>query len=721
MQTLEFNLDADGIAILVIDVPGRSMNVLTPELQADLHDAIGRIRDDARIKGAIITSARRTSFLAGADLHEFLESFGNTTVQEAYQLSANLSGLFRSLERVGKPVAAAINGLALGAGLELALACHYRVLADDPAAVVGLPEVRVGLLPGAGGTQRLPRLLGIPKALPLLLEGKHLPPDQALALGVVDAVVPAEQILAAARDWIAKSPQAAQPWDLPGFAIPGGAGCLAPHAIRSFQAGSARLSQSTQRNYPAPPAILSAVFEGTQLPIDVGLRVESKYFARLLTHPVARNLIRTMFVNKGDADRLIRRPPAAPKLDVTRLGVVGAGLMGSGIACVAAAAGINVVLLDATQELAEKGRRHAVDFLKKDLATGRLTQQDYDSTLERIVATIDYAALRECGLVVEAVSEVRELKEKVLRHVADAAGNTALIATNTSTLPITGLAEATGRPDRFIGIHFFSPAQRMQLVEIIIGKRTSRETLAHALDFVKRLRKTPIVINDGPGFYTSRIFMAYVDEGMCMLAEGIHPALIENAGRLAGMPLGPLAVTDEVSIELQLKVLQQALADGLPDRMLRQHAQSVIRAMVGRGRLGRRAGGGFYDHPADGGRQLWPELKDLFPPAVDQPDLEAAKQRLLYIQALEAARCFEEGVIEHPADADLGAVLGLGFPSYTGGPLSLIDTVGVGTFFAQCRQLAERYGPRFMPTVWMLARAQEGQPYYDRGGAARSA
>lgn len=714
VETIELSIDADGIAILVLDVPGHSMNVLTPDLQEDLEEVVGRVRDDNNIKGAIITSARRTSFLAGADLREFLAMFESTKLEEAYQRSAALSGVFRRLEQAGKPIAAAINGLALGAGLELALACHYRVLADDSEAVIGLPEVRVGLLPGAGGTQRLPRLIGIPQALPLLLEGKHISPAEALALGVVNAIVPAAQILDKAREWILKSPESVQPWDLEGYSIPDGAGCLSPQAVRSFQAGTARVSQSTQRNYPAPLAILSSVFEGTQLPIDVGLRIESKYFARLLTHPVARNLIRTMFVNKGAADHLTRRPAGPAKFDVAKLGVVGAGLMGSGIACVAGSVGIDVVMLDTTQELAERGLSHVAGFLNKDLRTGKLSQEAHDSTLSRIVATTDYAALRDCDLVIEAVFERRDLKTKVMRAVEAATRESAIIATNTSTLPITGLAQAGGRPERFIGIHFFSPVPRMPLVEIIVGKRTSQETLAHALDFVRKLRKTPIVVNDSPGFYTSRLFMAYIDEGMCMLAQGVSPALIENAGRLAGMALGPLAVTDEVSIELQLKVLQQAIEDHLPERLLRRHAQAVIHSMIDRNRLGRRHGGGFYDYPTDASRQLWPGLQQLFPAAAGQPDVEVAKRRLLYIQALEAARCFEEGVVEHPADADLGAVMGLGFPSYTGGPLSLIDTIGVDVFVAECQALAERYGERFMPSRWMLVRGREGRLYYEK-------
>jgi len=708
MKTIQFELGGDGVALLSIHVAERPMNVLTPELEAELAACIERVAADPAIKGAVITSARDNAFVAGADLKDLVTAYGRETLQQAYARSAKLSGLYRRIETCGKPVACAINGLALGGGLELALACHYRVLADHPKAVLGLPEVKVGLLPGAGGTQRLPRLTGIASALPLLLEGNPVTPAQALKLGIVHALLPAEQLLAQARAWVLANPQAHQPWDRKGFQLPGGVGCLAPHAVESFQAGTSRVAQRTQRNYPAPPAILSAVFEGTQLPIDLALRVESKYFAKLLTDPVARNLMRTMFINKGAAEKLVRRPAGVPKMPVRKLGVLGAGLMGAGIAHVAAAAGIEVVLLDATPEQAEKGKAYSATLLGKDVEKGRLAPELAQAQLARILPTADYAQLVGCDLVVEAVFESREVKREVTQKAVAVLADDAIFASNTSTLPITGLAQAFPREAQFIGIHFFSPVERMPLVEIIRGRNTGDVALAKALDFVGQLRKTPIVVNDSPGFFTSRVFGTFVDEGMAMLAEGVAPALIENAARLAGMPVGPLAVCDEVSIELQLKVHEQAVADGLPKAFQRLTAIGVVRKMVQQlGRSGRRGGGGFYDYPVGAKKQLWPGLREAFPVAPRQPAVEELKQRFLYIQALETARCVEEGVIEHPADADLGSILGIGYPSWTGGVMSFIETVGVESFAAECQRLAKRHGARFKPGTALAPRAAD--------------
>ncbi|MDR3416223.1 MAG: 3-hydroxyacyl-CoA dehydrogenase NAD-binding domain-containing protein [Nevskia sp.] len=712
LKTIRFELDADGIALITIDVPGRPMNVLTPDLEADLAAAISCIAAGASIKGVVITSGKANGFIAGADLKDLVTAYGRDTAQQAYARSEKLSSLYRRLESCGKPVAAAINGLALGGGLELCLACHFRVLSDDPRAVLGLPEVKVGLLPGAGGTQRLPRLIGIANALPLMLGGEPVAPQQALKLGMVHALAPPAQLLDSARQWILGGPKPEQPWDVKGFRVPGGAGCLAPHATESFQAGTSRLARSTQRNYPAPLAIASAVFEGTLVPIDVGLRIESKYFAKLLIDPVARNLMRTMFINKNAADKLVRRPPGVARSAVRKLGVLGAGMMGAGIAHVAALAGIEVVLLDATQEQADKGKARSADLLARELQKGRTTQDRIDTALGRIVCTTDYGQLTGCDLVVEAVFENRDVKHAVTQKAAAVLGPHALFASNTSTLPITGLAASFPREEQFIGVHFFSPVERMPLVEVIRGAKTSDATLARTLDFVAQLRKTPIVVNDSPGFFTSRVFGTFVDEGMAMLAEGVEPALIENAARMAGMPVGPLAICDEVTIELQLKVHQQALADGLPERFQRLTAIEVVKKMVELGRIGRRGGAGFYEYPAGGGKRLWAGLGEVFPVRPLQPDAEQLKRRFLFIQALESARCVEENVIADPMDADLGSILGIGFPSWTGGTLSLIETVGVDAFFSDCRRLARHHGARFLPSPALIQRGKANVLYY---------
>jgi 3-hydroxyacyl-CoA dehydrogenase/enoyl-CoA hydratase/3-hydroxybutyryl-CoA epimerase len=717
---LKFDIDRDGIAILTIDVPGRPMNVITPELTADLTAAVDRIATDAAIKGAIITSGKPGAFVAGADLKDMVSAFDRgITPAEAAKFSFELSTLFRRMETCGKPFAAAINGLALGGGLEICLACHFRVLADDPKTVVGLPEVQVGLLPGAGGTQRLPRLIGIPNSLPLLLQGKQVKPAEALKLGIVHALAANDAVLEKAREWLLATPSAEQPWDKKGFRVPGGAGPMAPHASQTFVAGNALTSANTNGNYPAPPAIMSCVFEGTQVPIDLGLKIESKYFGKLLSGAVARNLIRTMFVNKGAADKLASRPKGVPKSKVTRLGVLGAGMMGAGVAHVSAKAGIEVVLLDSTQEQADKGKAGIAALQAKDLAKGKTTQDKIDAILGRIKATADYADLEGCDLVVEAVFEKREIKADVTRKTEAVIPETATFGSNTSTLPITGLAKASKRPAQFIGIHFFSPVEKMPLVEIILGEQTSEETLAKTLDYVAQIKKTPIVVRDFPGFYTSRVFGSFVQEGLKMLLDGIEPALIENGAKLAGFPVGPLAVSDEVTMFLQQSIYKQQDADGLDARYRGTIGRPVVDKMVDElKRPGRRFGAGFYDYPQGGAKKLWPGLKEAFPPKAGQPDVQEIKKRFLTMMALETARCFEEGVIASPIDADIGSILGIGYPAWTGGTLSYIDTLGAKAFVEDCQALARTWGPRFEPSAWLVARAKSGERFYPLSQAA---
>lgn len=721
-QHIRFEVDGDGVAILTLDLADRKVNVFTPAFTQELVEAVDRLASDPSIVGAVITSGKATGFLAGADLMEFVHVHDQgLTAREAAERVAPAAAALRRLERCGKPVAAAINGLALGGGFELCLACHHRVLLDDPKAVVGLPEVTVGLLPGGGGTQRLPRLVGIAKALPLLLEGRHVAGAEALRLGLVDALVERDALLPAARSWVLAHPGFQQPWDVKGFSVPGGAGAMAPHATQSFSLGLARLRRDTHDNYPAPLAILSAVYEGTQLPIDRGLKIESGYFGQLLAGPVARNLMRTMFINKGAARKLVRRPDGVARQPVKQLGVLGAGMMGSGIANVAATAGLSVVLVDMTQAAAEAGKARVAAVFARDVKAGRCSQADGDARLARIVATQDYGALRGCDFVVEAVFEDRAVKAQAYGHAAEGLGPLPagfVMASNTSTLPVSGLATLWPDPVEFIGLHFFSPVERMSVVEVIVGQRTSAHALARSLDLVAQLGKLPIVVNDSPGFYTSRIFCAYIDEGMAMLAEGIAPALIENAGRQAGFATGPLAVTDEVSLDLQQRVIAQAIADGLPKQFLREHAQPVVEAMAARGRLGRKSGGGFHDFVPGQPKRLWPGLSGLFPQAPAQPDVSEVKNRLLYSEALETARCVEEGVVPAAADADLGSVFALGYPAWTGGTLSFIDTVGIAAFVAQCDRLADRHGERFRPSPWLRNRAAEGLTFHPRATAA---
>ena len=720
-QNIRFSVDGDGIALLLIDVADRPMNVLTPGFRADLAECVNRIKSDAGIRGAVLASAK-SSFMAGADIKDMVGAFERgMTAAEAAGFSLELSKLLRSLETCGKPVAAAINGVALGGGFEVALACHYRVMADEPKGGVGFPEVTIGLLPGAGGTQRAPRLIGITEALKLITEGRQLSPADALKKGLVHEVAPTAEIVERARQWILKGGEGVQPWDKKGFRVPGGVGQTSPAVAQTFMVGTALTAKSTMRNYPAPIAILSCVYEGTQVPIDAGLAIESRYFGKLLSGPVARNLMRTMFVNKGLADKLARRPAGPPKSQVRRLGILGAGMMGAGVAYVSARAGMDVVLLDSTIELAEKGKDYSRQLLAKDVSRGKRSQADADALLARIKTTVSYEDLAGADLVIEAVFESRDIKADVTRKTEAVVPKNAVFASNTSTLPITGLAQASKRPAQFIGIHFFSPVDKMPLVEVIIGKKTSDDTLARALDYVGQLRKTPIVVNDSRGFYTSRCFGTFVYEGMAMLQEGVSPALIENSAKMAGMPVGPLAVADEVTIDLQWKVIKQTEQD-LGRRFQKPVAYEVTRKFIEElKRPGRRFGAGFYDYPKDAKKHLWPGLSDVYPLALRQPETDEVVKRLMYIQALEATRCMEEGVVTTAAEADLGSILGWGFPAWTGGTLSYIDTIGIRSFVAECEQLARRYGKRFKPSKWLRERAERDEPFHPAGGASRAA
>jgi 3-hydroxyacyl-CoA dehydrogenase/enoyl-CoA hydratase/3-hydroxybutyryl-CoA epimerase len=708
------------MATLTIDVPGKPVNVLTPEFRADLDNAVGRIATDAAIKGVIITSAKR-DFMAGADLKDLVTVHDRgVSAAEAAAFSGTLNKVYRRLETCGKPVVAAMNGLALGGGLELALACHYRVLADAPKVVVGFPEVTVGLLPGAGGTQRLSRLIGIANALPLMLEGKHVKPAEALKLGIVHETAAPDEVLARARAWLATGPEPIAPWDRKGFRVPGGAGMQNPGIVQTFMVGNALVARKTWHNFPAPPAILSAVYEGCQLPMDRALAVESKYFGKLLSGVVARNLMRTLFVNKGLADSLARRPEGIAKSQVRKLGILGAGMMGAGVAYVSAQAGMEVVLLDSSTEAAAKGKDHSSKLLAKGMQRGKVTQEQADALLARIRPTTDYADLAGCDLVIEAVFEQRDIKADVTARAEAVIGKTTVFASNTSTLPITGLAQASKRPGMFVGIHFFSPVDKMPLVEIIVGKKTSKEALARALDYVGQLRKTPIVVNDSRGFYTSRVIGTFASEGMAMLAEGIEPALIENAARMAGFPVGPLAVSDEVTLELQWKITRQTEQD-LGARFVKSVGYEVLEKMIELGRLGRRQGGGYYDYPAGEPKRLWSGLRQHWPVKAEQPPVEEVKKRFLFIEALESARCFEEGVLTHPADADLGSILGIGYPAWTGGALSYIETVGVEQFVAECKRMSRLYGPRFKPTRSLKKMAAEGRRFYPLPASGKAA
>ncbi|HTZ71196.1 MAG TPA: 3-hydroxyacyl-CoA dehydrogenase NAD-binding domain-containing protein [Acetobacteraceae bacterium] len=721
MNNFSLTVDESGVALITFDVPGRSMNTLTIDVTREIGEIVTRLSNDTAIKGAVLTSGKASGFCAGADLGELGAGAlgvggGNDEVslRASFDIAFTLSRLFRGLETCGKPVAAAVNGLALGGGLELVLACHYRVVADNPKIQLGLPESKVGLLPGAGGTQRLPRLIGALKALPLLLEGKSVSPQEALALGFIHEVMPPEKLVDAARNWVLTKGDAVAPWDKKDFKIPGG-GPYAPATSQVFMMGNAMLRRQSFGNYPAQLNIMKCVYEGLQVPIDAGLRIEGRYFVKTAGTPQARGMIRSLFLSLGELGKGAARPEGFAKSDAKKVAVLGAGMMGAGIAYVQAAAGIETVLLDTTLEAAEKGREYSRKLVEKSVKRGKLTQDKADALLARIKPSTDYADIAGADLVVEAVFEDRAIKAEVTKKAEAVIGENAVFGSNTSTLPITGLAEISRRPAKFIGIHFFSPVDRMGLVEIIVGAKTDRETIAKAVDYVLKIKKTPIVVNDSRGFYTSRCFGTFVQEGLEMLVEGIAPAIIDNVGRATGMPRGPLEMNDDVALDLSYKVRMQAKKD-LGDAYQGGPVDELIAKMVTElNRLGRKNGKGFYDYAADGTKKLWPGLADLAPVKIaeaDQTLIEEIRTRLLYRQAVEAARCMAENVVTNPREADVGAILGWGFAPWTGGPISLIDSVGLKQFVATCDQLAQRHGPRFTPPQSLRDMAAKGASFY---------
>ena len=711
-RCLTVAVDGYGIALVTMDVEAEPMNLATLQFGGELGAAVETLAADPAVRGVILTSGKR-DFMAGGDIHGMVDSFeqlGNeATVYR--QIARPFSELLRRMESCGKPFVAAINGSALGAGLEIAMACHRRIVADLPRLILALPEVTIGLIPGAGGSQRLPRLIGIERAVPLLLKGTRLSPGEALKLGVVDEVVPPEQLIERARAWLLAGGNSRQPWDEKDYRVPGGAGFFDARISRYFSQTATRLALSTQHNLPAPIALLSAVARGTAVPIDAGLRIESREFTRLLKNPVSRNLMRTSFVSRAKCDKLARRPAGVAPAELKRIGVIGAGLMGRGVAQVSAQAGFEVVMLDVSAGQAQSGRQGIADNLSRRVAKGQLDAAAAEQIVARILATEEYSRLAGCDLVVEAVFEDRKVKADVFRKVRAAVGPEAIIASNTSALPITQLAEGVEAPQRVIGLHFFSPVDRMPLVEVVSGAQTSSRTLAHALDFVKSLRKTPIQVMDAPGFFTTRVITAYLFESVGMVGDGIPPALIDNAARQAGFAIGPLALMDDLTLDLTYHATCRR-RDEAGGAWKEPYGFPVFHRFVAElGRKGRRYDAGFYDYAA--GRRLpWPGLQQVYASAKELPQVADLKQRMLYIQALEAARAYEEGVIADPGEGDVGSVLGIGFPGYTGGGFSLIDTVGIGAFVDACERLAERHGERFLPSPWLRARAARKQPFH---------
>ncbi len=715
--------DADGVALITWDSPGRSMNVLNAEVVAEIGKFVEEIAVDAAIKGAVVTSGKE-GFSGGADLSmlggmgaQYAKIAGEKGEEAAmkffYESSRQLSLTYRKLETCGKPFAAAINGVCMGGGFELALACQYRVLADHDKARVGLPEIKVGLFPGAGGTQRVARLMATPDALQMLAKGDQIKPAAAKKMGLVQETAPLAEIVAKAKAWVLANPGAKAPWDKPDFRLPSGK-VFSPTGMMVWPAANALYRRETYDNYPAARAILSCVYEGLQLPMDLALAVESRYFAKVLRSKEAAAMIRSLFLSMGELNKGARRPAGEPETRLKKIGIIGAGFMGAGVAYVSASAGLEVVLVDRDQESADKGKAHSEKLISSQIAKGRAKAADRDALLARITATPDYAALKGCDLVVEAVFEDRGVKQDATAKVQQVLGGDVIFASNSSTLPITSLAETSQKPENFIGIHFFSPVDKMMLVEIIMGEKTGDKALATAIDFVRAIRKTPIVVNDCRGFFANRCVGNYIREGHLMLMEGVPPAMIENAARMAGMPVGPLSLNDEVAIDLGWKILQATKKD-LGPNAVDPAQEKLLEAMVVKAqRFGRKNGKGFYDYPAQGQKSLWPGLaeiagKQLDPETISVQDL---KDRLLYTQALEAARTMEEKVVTDPREADVGSILGFGFAPFTGGVLSLIDGVGAKAFVARAKDLASKYGPRFEPGAGLTAMAEKGESFY---------
>lgn len=706
---IDITKDADGIAVLSFNMVGQPMNVINEQSSEAFKNALEQVLADKEIKGVIITSSR-PEFIAGADLNMIL---GLNNTNEVVEMTGQLHKLFRAMEKSGKPFVAAINGTALGGGYELCLACHYRVCVDDARIQIGLPEVQLGLLPGGGGTQRLPRLIGMQAALQNMLEGKRLRPAQAKSEGMVDQLVATkDELIPAAKKWILEVGKKVQPWDVDGYKVPGG-GVQSPNGVMVFTAGAALLMKKTFGNYPAAQYIMNCVYEGMQLPFDKALDVEARYFAKAVMSKESKHMIRTLFFTLNEANKGAARPKEIGEIPLKKVGILGAGMMGAGIAYVSADAGLEVVLKDVSLEAAAKGKSYAEKLWGAKLSKGFMTQEKYDGLVSRIKATDSAADLAGCDLIIEAVFEDRGLKATVTKESEPHLNPTGVFASNTSTLPITGLAEASAHPDKFIGLHFFSPVDKMPLVEIILGKETSDYAIAMAVDYVKKIKKTPIVVNDGRGFFTSRNFSTYVAEGLELLNEGVAPALIDNAGKAAGMPVGPLAVADEVTIELMYKIIKQTEKD---TGVSLDSAQKTIATLFVEklDRIGKKAGKGFYEYPEGGKKFLWPGLAEHFPVKEGVVDIETAKTRLLYRQVIEAVKCMEEGIVTSPKDADIGSIFGWGFAPYSGGVISFLDFVGYATFVATADKLADTYGERFRPTDKLRAMAANGESYYSK-------
>ena len=719
--------DADGIATITWDCYERPMNVMSEQGFFDLDVMVDDCLADETVKGVIITSAK-SDFAAGMDLSviaQTKEKNPENPAQGCFEMVTQIHKILRKIElagmdfktkKGGKPFVAVLPGTALGIGLEIPLACHHIIAADNPKAKIGLPEIKVGIFPGAGGTTRLVRKLGAMGASAILLEGKLNNPSKAKAAGIIDAVsmTPMDD----AKAWIlaAKDADLVKVWDAKGYKMPGGTP-YHPAGFMTFVGASAMVNGNTMGVYPAAKALLSAVYEGALVPFDTALKIETRHFTSVLVNPSSSNMIRSLFINKGALEKGAVRPAGLPDQTTRKVGIVGAGMMGAGIALVSAQAGIEVVLIDQKQESADKGKAYVEAYCDKGIARKKTTVEQKEALLKNITATADYKTLSDCDLIIEAVFEDPSIKATVTKAVEAIIPEDCIFATNTSTLPISDLAKASVRPEQFIGIHFFSPVEKMLLVEIIKGKNTGDRAVAKALDYVRQIRKTPIVVNDARFFYANRCIIPYINEGIRMVKEGVEPALIENAAKLMGMPLGPLQLNDETSIDLGVKIAK-ATKEAMGEAYDNDEADEVLFWLFDQGRLGRKSAAGFYEYDARGKRVgIWKGLRDQYTKDGANLDLLEVQHRLMFAQTLEAVRALEEGVLMDVREGDVGAILGWGFAPWTGGPLSWFDMLGASYAAARCDDLEASYGPRFKAPDLLLEMAKEGDGFYSRFAA----
>ena len=722
MADFYFDIDQSGVATITWDCPDKFMNLMSWEGFNELDTFMNQAINDPKVKGIVLASGKDT-FTGGMDLKVLGSMKQNSSTDlDVFNGVMTIHRILRNIElaggdpktgKAGKPVAIALNGTSVGIGYEIAISTHRIICADNPKASIGLPEILVGIFPGGGGTTRLARRLGILAAAPFILKGKTPKPKDALNAGLVDEVVPPELLLSRAKEWVlnATPDDIIKPWDKKGFKIPGGS----PYdrqGFLNFAGASALVAGETQCLYPAAQAAISTIYEGMMLPFDQAIRNEAKWFAKVLVNPSSSAMINTLFVNKKLLEKGHRRPKDTPKLNLLSLGVIGAGMMGSGIAQVAAQSGLSVFLVDKDETALEKGKGKIQSILEKDVARGRMSTEKAQSTIEQINFSTDLSALRECKFVIEAVFEDPDIKADIFRQVSNIVSDDCLIASNTSTLPISDLSKSVSKPERFVGIHFFSPVQRMALVEIIKSRQTNDQSVSQAFDLVRKLRKTPIIVNDSRFFYANRCIIPYINEGVSMVGEGYHPALIENAAKQIGMPLGPLQLIDETSLELAVHIAT-ASREALGDDYMENDADRVVFKLAGIGRLGRKSNAGFYEYDVKGKRLgLWEGIGNLFPSSSEQPSVTTVKDRLLVIQVVEAIKTLQEDILVDVREGDVGAIFGWGFAPWSGGPFSWVDTQGIDQTITLCSSLKNQFGKRFEPPTLLQEMKLDKRTFY---------